>query len=69
MQRLSDKHRFPTVDRALRFFVVRAKGRPETAALVPPIVEIRAKLREKRDAYLDAVDEETPPGGGKDEDA
>ncbi|APR80099.1 Hypothetical protein A7982_05446 [Minicystis rosea] len=57
MHKLSDKHHYPTVDGALRFFAVRAKGRPETAPLVPKVVETRATLREKREAYLAAYDE------------
>ena len=57
MNKLNDKHRYPAVDGALRFFVVRAKGHPETAALVPKIVETRTTLREKRDAYVEAHDE------------
>jgi hypothetical protein len=62
MQKPGDKHRFPAVDRALRFFVIRAKGRPETAALAPKAVKMRAKLRDKRDAYLDALDERVAQG-------
>jgi hypothetical protein len=57
MQKLTEQHRSPTVDRALRFFIVRAKGRPETAAFATEAQAVRTRLRERRDAYLDAQDE------------
>jgi hypothetical protein len=57
MQKLTEKHRFLIVDGALRFFRIRAKSRPETAAFAPKVAKLRAELREKREGYLEAFDE------------
>lgn len=57
MQKLTEKHRFATVDRALRFARRRARRRPETSGFVTAITAQRQKLREANDVYLEAVDE------------
>src|SRR5262245_6719362 len=57
MQKLTDHHRSPLIDRVLRFFILRARARPETAPHAQEAAPARAALRARRDAYYDAVDE------------
>ena len=57
MQKLTETHHPPTVDRALRLFILRAKARPETTGFALQATNVRLQLRDKRDIYNDALDE------------
>jgi hypothetical protein len=56
-QKLGDNHYPPMVEMALRFMRIRLKSRAECAALADETAAVRAELRQKRDAWDDAVDE------------
>lgn len=57
MQKLTDKHTYTVVDRALRFLTLRLRSRPETAEMAASTLRTREQLKTHGDAFDNAFDE------------
>jgi exonuclease VII small subunit len=57
MQKLTERHGYPKVKRALRYASIRLRSKPETVALAQEIDAERARLDKANEAYEQSVEE------------
>ena len=54
MQNLTDRHGYPTIERALRFLSMQLRARPETEGMAAEVDTLRDRTREVEEAWQDA---------------